>query len=114
MDQGAHIFRESRCFACHGSFGDGTLGPSFGGDRMLSLSSYVISQILVGGGEMPPFANKLSDDQIAAVAQYIRNSWGNSFGPVSAQEVAQARQQMDEATQRSAPAPTRTTKRTAR
>src|SRR5258706_16080256 len=85
--KGAAVFYEYRCFACHGSFGDGTLGPSFGGDRMLNLTSYVVSQILVGGGEMPPFGAKLTDKQIAAVAEYIRNNWGNSFGPVTSDEV---------------------------
>ena len=42
---------------------------------------------------MPSFAHKLSNEQIAAVATYIRTSWGNKFGPVSAGDVAKAREQ---------------------
>jgi hypothetical protein len=40
---------------------------------------------------MPAFGQKLNDREIAAVATYIRNSWGNHFGPVSANTVAQVR-----------------------
>jgi mono/diheme cytochrome c family protein len=36
---------------------------------------------------MPPFAQILSDEQIAAVVSYIRVSWGNHGQPVSASDV---------------------------
>jgi len=36
---------------------------------------------------MPPFAQIMSDDEIAAVVTYIRVSWGNRGAPVSAGEV---------------------------
>jgi mono/diheme cytochrome c family protein len=36
---------------------------------------------------MPPF-NGLSDRQVAAVATYIRNSWGNEFGIVTEAQIA--------------------------
>jgi mono/diheme cytochrome c family protein len=39
---------------------------------------------------MPPFP-QLDDTQLAAVATYIRNSWGNSFGGVSPEEVTAIR-----------------------
>lgn len=42
-------------------------------------------------GAMPSFAWKLSDQQVAAVATYIRNAWGNAATPVSADEVAKQR-----------------------
>jgi mono/diheme cytochrome c family protein len=35
---------------------------------------------------MPPFAQVLSDDEIAAVVTYIRSAWGNSGAPVSARQ----------------------------
>jgi hypothetical protein len=56
------------------------------------MSDYVIGQILIGRGVMPSFAKALDDKQIAQVASYIRNSWGNSFGPVKPEEVAKVRQ----------------------
>ena len=37
---------------------------------------------------MPSFAWKLTDEQVAAVSTYIRNSWGNAATPVKADEVA--------------------------
>jgi mono/diheme cytochrome c family protein len=40
---------------------------------------------------MPSFAWKLSDDQVAAVLTYIRNSWGASASPVDPRQVEQAR-----------------------
>lgn len=102
---GAEIYKESRCFACHGQLGGGTIGPSLAGDKMLTVSRYVISQILIGRGIMPAFGDKLSDAQIAAVADYIRNSWGNKFGPVSVQEVTDTRNLMKSVSQETSPSP---------
>jgi len=63
----------------------------------------VVTQILIGRMEMPAYAHKLSDDQIAA--GYVRNSWGNAFGDVSPQDVANARKTLKQASQQtSAPA----------
>lgn len=35
---------------------------------------------------MPPFAQSLSDDEVAAVVTYIRTAWGNRGAPVSAHD----------------------------
>ena len=51
--------------------------PRFRNDKLLAADQYVIGQILIGRGIMPAFAHKLNDEQIAAVATYVRNSWGN-------------------------------------
>jgi mono/diheme cytochrome c family protein len=40
---------------------------------------------------MPQFAGTLKDAQIAAVATYIRNSWGNEFGAITEAESAALR-----------------------
>jgi mono/diheme cytochrome c family protein len=40
---------------------------------------------------MPSFAWKLNDQQIADVATFVRNSWGNRAPPVSADQVADLR-----------------------
>ncbi len=40
---------------------------------------------------MPAYAAKLSDQEIADVATYIRNTWGNAAPAVTAAEVAKAR-----------------------
>jgi mono/diheme cytochrome c family protein len=40
---------------------------------------------------MPSFAWKLSDQEIADVSTYIRNSWGNRADPVSTAQVSKMR-----------------------
>ncbi len=76
------------CAACHGIDGSGgTGGPSLRNRDILADKSYVTNQILHGGSEMPPFQNVLDDEQIAVIATYIRNSFGNSFGPVFPEDV---------------------------
>lgn len=91
---GAHVFMQAHCFVCHGEMGNGGAGPGFRDDRFLGITDYVVAQILIGRGIMPSFADKLSDRQIAAVATYIRTSWGNNFGEVKPEQVAQARKQI--------------------
>jgi mono/diheme cytochrome c family protein len=88
---GVFVFLQSRCFVCHGELGYGGAGPGFRGDKMLASDQYVVSRILLGGGIMPSFAATLSDQEIAAVATYVRNSWGNDFGPVMPDHVAPLR-----------------------
>ncbi len=43
---------------------------------------------------MPSFAWKLTDQQVADVATYVRNSWGNRAQPVSAKQAAEARRKL--------------------
>jgi mono/diheme cytochrome c family protein len=40
---------------------------------------------------MPPYAKQLSDQQVADVTNYIRNSWGNGAPAVTPEQVAKAR-----------------------
>ncbi|HEY7663077.1 MAG TPA: cytochrome c [Xanthobacteraceae bacterium] len=98
-ENGAHpngksVFMDARCYACHGQYGNGTVGPRLRENRFVGLPDYVVGQILVGRGVMPSFAESLDDQQIAAVATYIRTSWGNNFGAVSASQVADIRQKV--------------------
>jgi mono/diheme cytochrome c family protein len=88
---------KSRCFACHGQLGSGGFGPKLSGDRILAIQKFVIAQILIGRGKMPAFGDRLSNDDIAAVAQYVRNNWGNNYGPVTAGDVASVRKLMKKA-----------------
>ncbi len=82
---GEQVFTTVGCSGCHNPAGTGSLGgdaPALAGNGNLSDVNHVINQILKGSGAMPPFAATLSDDQIAAVANYIRSSWGNSYTPM--------------------------------
>lgn len=108
-DPGAEVYRQSGCVVCHGGLGTGGFGPKLAGDPMLAISPFVTARILIGSGgssgagssssKMPAFGDKLSDEQIAAVAHYIRNNWGNDFGPVTADQAADARRLMTRAMQ---------------
>ncbi|WP_457630682.1 c-type cytochrome [Oceanithermus sp.] len=91
---GAAIYAEN-CASCHGQEGGG-LGevfPALAGNEALADGERVVRVIVHGvpGTSMPAFGDKLSDEEVAAVASYIRNSWGNSYGPVTAGEVSAAR-----------------------
>jgi mono/diheme cytochrome c family protein len=48
---------------------------------------------------MPSFGWKLDDDEIAAVATYVRNSWGNAAAAVTADQVKSLRNELHAKTQ---------------
>lgn len=87
--RGARVFAQA-CAACHGEEGQGGFGPMLAGNDALDDDAFVIGRILRGNGGMPAF-NGLPDEEVAAIGTYIRSSWGNDFGPVSAEEVASQR-----------------------
>jgi mono/diheme cytochrome c family protein len=47
----------------------------------------MLTTILQGRNAMPSWRGQLAASDIAAVATFIRSSWGNSAGPVSVQDV---------------------------
>ena len=79
----------NNCAACHGV--DGT-GPerAFPGNANLEYAVVIASQVIHGGEFMPRFPD-LTDEDIAAIGTFIRNSWGNSMGPVTAEEIGEYR-----------------------
>ena len=89
------------CASCHGAQGLGKVPhyPPLAGNQSIQMSSAVnaIRMVLNGGFPpstggnptpygMPPFAQSLSDDEVAAVVTYIRTAWGNRGAAVSARE----------------------------
>jgi mono/diheme cytochrome c family protein len=92
MSEGEDLFNHN-CSGCHGTNGlgqeAGLVGPKLVGNDFLSSAGATIGQIMVGNPEhgMPPFADRLNDREIAAIATYVRNSWGNSFGIVPERSV---------------------------
>lgn len=103
--QGEKIYRQ-HCAECHADDGSGRAGiyPRLKNSMSVQRANNVnlIRVILAGGFPpvtkaaqrpygMPPFAPFLSDDEVALVATYIRNSWGNKASVVSASEVNQHR-----------------------
>ncbi len=103
MAAGERIFA-SNCAACHQATGIGIPGafpPLAKSDYFANNPKKVISVIINGlqgeitvngakfNGVMP--AVNLTDDQIASVATYVLNSFGNELGEVSVTDVAAAR-----------------------
>ncbi|MCC6734749.1 MAG: cytochrome c [Bauldia sp.] len=80
------------CQVCHGANGEGGIGFRLDGNPIMQSSAGVVEMILEGNLNhgMPPFGT-LSDEVIAAIATYVRNSWANSYGLVEPPLVAQIR-----------------------
>ena len=72
-DLGRDLFEAWSCSGCHtlaDAGSEASIGPSLDGNPNLTLD-YVISRITNGGGAMPPFDGQLTEDEIAALAEYI-------------------------------------------
>ena len=100
---------EQHCADCHGVQGQGLAGafPPLAGNRAVTMAhtENLLQAVLFGGygaatpGHprpygMPPFTLTLNDTQVAAVLTYIRTSWGQHAGEVSALDVLTMRQAM--------------------
>lgn len=105
MELGSKIY-EQQCAQCHQSKGEGsgTAWPALAGNPTVTAPSplNVIRMVLDGGYApataanprphgMPPFGQILNDNDIAMLVSYLRNSWGNEAGGVTALEVKRAR-----------------------
>jgi mono/diheme cytochrome c family protein len=84
------------CQGCHmpgalGATGAGSY-PSLAGNRNLESSGYPIYLVVNGRRGMPGFGDMMSDDQIAAVVNYLRTNFGNNYEDrVTAKDVKAAR-----------------------
>ena len=76
---------EAACAGCHMPDGRGAVGaaayPSLRQDGRLAAAAYPVTRVLRGKGAMPPLGRTLSDEQVAAVVDYIRTSFGNDDRP---------------------------------
>lgn len=87
--EGERLFGRN-CEVCHGGDGEGSEGPRFVDNERLAFVSSTVRQIVFGGAYMPEFGG-FSDREVSAVATYIRNSFGNSFGILPEANVAPIR-----------------------
>jgi mono/diheme cytochrome c family protein len=105
MRRGGAVFSDA-CTGCHREEGRGQarLFPPLRGNAVAQQNdpTGVLHIILAGDRtattslrptplSMPSFAWKLTDQQIADVASYVRNSWGNRAPAVSARQVGELR-----------------------
>jgi mono/diheme cytochrome c family protein len=71
------------CQGCHMSDGKGATGagtyPSLAGDRNLEASGYPVHVVVNGQRGMPPFGSMMSNDQVAAVVNYLRTHFSNGY-----------------------------------
>ena len=103
--RGAAVYVDN-CMACHRSDGRGytRVFPALGGNPVVqgkdatSLIHVLLTGAALDGTKsapstftMPPFGWRLSDQQVADVATFVRTSWGNTGAPVSADDVAKLR-----------------------
>ncbi|MGV8838789.1 MAG: c-type cytochrome [Bauldia sp.] len=94
MTEGQRLYA-TNCQACHGDQGQGGIGFALVNSPVVSRAGATINQIIQGypNHGMPEFGSRLSNPQIAAISTYIRNSWGNAYGVVTAAMVGQVRPQ---------------------
>jgi mono/diheme cytochrome c family protein len=84
------------CQGCHmpdaaGATGAGSY-PSLAGNSNLEAAGYPVLIVVHGRRGMPPFGDMMTDGQVAAVVNYLRTHFGNSYQDlVTARDVRDAR-----------------------
>lgn len=95
----------STCAACHQENGNGLAGafpPLAGSDIVNDENPETLIKIVLFGydarsefGVMPGFAEMLLDEEIAAIVNHERSSWGNNAPKVTADEVKKLREYLN-------------------
>jgi mono/diheme cytochrome c family protein len=104
-DHGSGIYAQ-RCADCHGKDGEGVAGvypPLDGNASVLEPTGINATRAVLLGGfapvtagnprpySMPPYAQQLSDADVAAVVTYIRQAWSNHAPSVQERDVIKYR-----------------------
>ncbi len=104
---GAKIYAAT-CQACHQASGLGVANqfpPLVGSEWVLGSDERLVRIILHGvtgeievegetfNGAMPTWGPLFKDDEVAAVATYVRSSWGNKAAPIATATVTRVRAQ---------------------
>ena len=105
MQAGRAIYFDN-CSACHVSNGTGVphvFARLAGSNKLNDPDPTTVIRVILEGAQavptearpsplsMPAFGWKLTDEQVASVASYIRASWGNAGPPVTADMVGRVR-----------------------
>ncbi|QDQ87344.1 cytochrome c [Alcaligenaceae bacterium SJ-26] len=106
VDNGHRLYADA-CLSCHQPLGQGlstVFPPLRGTDWVTGSPERLILAVLHGitgpiqvngttfNSFMPGFGQQLNDEELAAVLNYIRSSWGNQGGPLDSALVADVRQ----------------------
>lgn len=80
MADGLELYTDN-CRVCHGANGEGGMGFRLDGNPVVQSAGGVAGMIVTGYLEhgMPPFGH-LSNEEIAALVTFVRNSWSNAYG----------------------------------
>ncbi|MBE9603792.1 cytochrome c [Acetobacteraceae bacterium H6797] len=108
LSEGERLYLDN-CGACHfvTGQGDARVFPKLDGNSIINASNplALVSTILAGAATpstdrspsilpMPGFASRLSDNEVAALATFLRTGWSNNAPAVSAGDVAAIRARM--------------------
>lgn len=91
---GKKLYDDS-CAGCHMQKGEGAQGagyyPPLANNSKMQSKYYIISVVINGLRGMPSFHHMMSDEQIAAVTQYVHSDLNNFTVTVTTANVAQLR-----------------------
>jgi mono/diheme cytochrome c family protein len=105
QELGAKLYK-AQCAECHGERGEGggAAYPPLAGHRTVTTASNAnLVKVIISGGfppttarhprpyGMPPFGQSLTDAEIAALASFLRSSWGNDAPGVTELDVYRLR-----------------------
>ena len=105
--RGKMVF-EGACVSCHGWTGESSISPfaTLTGSRAVNDPSAInVAQIVISGTRrhtpanvvaMPAFGSAYSDDEIAAVANYVTARFGSKASQITDRDVAELRKQTSE------------------
>ncbi|MCC5908271.1 MAG: cytochrome c, partial [Balneolaceae bacterium] len=110
-ERGSYLY--ATCMACHGAEGEGAsgIGPPLAGSEWVQQDEEAIIRILLHGfeggvAEFPrravnitgvmPAHGFLSDEELAAIMTYMRNTWGNEASLIEPEEVERIRIETEE------------------
>jgi mono/diheme cytochrome c family protein len=73
----------SACQACHMSNAEGAVGagryPALAKNANLATAGYVVYVVVHGNKAMPALGELMTDEQVAAVVNYVRSHFGNTY-----------------------------------
>lgn len=105
INLGARLYLDN-CNACHFSTGagaDGVFPELFGNSTVLAAKPIGFLHVILNGAElpstatrparlrMPAFRDRLTDEEVAALATFVRQAWGNNADSVVANTVSEVR-----------------------
>ena len=96
MQRDGEVIYRTVCQSCHMVAAQGAVGagayPALANDPKLAVAGYSVLVVVNGSKDMPPFGALLDDEQVAAVVNYVRSHFGNSYpDTVSSADVRSAR-----------------------